>query len=201
MGVEHLDIILCHDIEFVEMQQIVDETIPAIQKIRDQGKVRYIGFSGYPMKVFPFIIDQIDVDVVLSYNHYHLQNTKFASLFPYLQEKGVGIMNAGPFCARLLTNAPLPEWHKEPEEVRVACKKAAALCEERGVDIAQLAVQFCVAHPEITTTVAGSANPDNVRNWAKWAETPMDEELLRDVLTLLEPIKDIGHIEGLPENN
>ena len=132
MGVEHLDIILCHDIEFVEMQQIVDETIPAIQKIRDQGKVRYIGFSGYPMKVFPFIIDQIDVDVVLSYNHYHLQNTKFASLFPYLKEKGVGIMNAGPFCARLLTNAPLPEWHKEPEEVRVACKKAAALEGLRG---------------------------------------------------------------------
>ena len=153
------------------------------------------------MKVFPFIIDQIDVDVVLSYNHYHLQNTKFASLFPYLQEKGVGIMNAGPFCARLLTNAPLPEWHKEPEEVRVACKKAAALCEERGVDIAQLAVQFCAAHPDITTTVAGSANPENVRNWAKWAEIPMDEELLRDVLAVLEPIKDIGHIEGLPENN
>ena len=110
-------------------------------------------------------------------------------------------MNAGPFCARLLTNAPLPEWHKEPEEVRVACKKAAALCGEHGVDIAQLAVQFCVAHQDITTTVAGSANPENVRNWAKWAETPMDEELLRDVLAALEPIKDIGHIEGLPENN
>ena len=201
MGVEHLDIILCHDIEFVEMQQIVDETIPAIQKIRDQGKVRYIGFSGYPMKIFPFIIDQVDVDVVLSYNHYHLQNTKFESLFPYLKEKGVGIMNAGPFCARLLTNAPLPEWHKEPEDVRVACKKAAALCNERGVDIAQLAVQYCVANPDISTTVAGSANPENVRNWAKWAETPMDEELLRDVLEILEYVKDIGHIEGLPENN
>ena len=55
MGVDYIDIILCHDIEFVKMQQIVDETIPAIQKIRDQGKVRYIGFSGYPMKIFPFI--------------------------------------------------------------------------------------------------------------------------------------------------
>jgi aryl-alcohol dehydrogenase-like predicted oxidoreductase len=201
MGVDHLDIILCHDIEFVEMQKIVDETIPAIQKIRDQGKVRYIGFSGYPMKVFPFIIDQIDVDVVLSYNNYHLQNTRFADLFPYLKEKGVGIMNAGPFCARLLTNAALPEWHKEPQEVRDACKNAAELCENRGVDIAQLAVQYCVAHEDISTTVAGSANPQNVRNWAKWAETPIDEELLGEVLAIIEPIKDIGHIEGLPENN
>ena len=201
MGVDHLDIILCHDIEFVEMQQIVDETIPAIQKIRDAGKVRYIGFSGYPMKIFPFIIDQIDVDVVLSYNHYHLQNTKFTGHFDYLKAKGVGIMNAGPFCARLLTNSPLPDWHKEPEEVRGACKQAADHCASNGVDIAQLAVQFCVASEDITTTIAGSANPDNGRNWAKWAETPMDEQLLAEVLAILEPVKDIGHVEGLPGNN
>ena len=201
MGVDHLDIILCHDIEFVDMQRIVDETIPAIQKIRDTGKVRYIGFSGYPMKIFPFIIDQIDVDVVLSYNHYHLQNTKFAAHFDTLKAKGVGIMNAGPFCARLLTNASLPEWHKEPEAVRVACKQAADHCSSKGVDIAQLAVQFCVANEDITTTIAGSANPDNVRNWAKWAGTPMNEQLLVEVLEILGPIKDIGHVEGLPENN
>ena len=66
----------------------------------------------------------------------------------------------------------LPEWHKEPEEVRVACKQAADHCAAQGVDIAQLAVQYCVAHPDISTTIAGSANPDNVRNWAKWAKKP-----------------------------
>jgi aryl-alcohol dehydrogenase-like predicted oxidoreductase len=69
------------------------------------------------------------------------------------------------------------------------------------VDIAQLAVQFCVVNDDITTTIAGSANPDTVRNWAKWAAAPMDEELLAEVLAIIEPIKDIGHIEGLPENN
>ena len=201
MGVDYIDIILCHDIEFVKMQQIVDETIPAIQKIRDQGKVRYIGFSGYPMKIFPFIIDQIDIDVVLSYNNYHLQNTRFSKLFSYLNERNIGIMNAGPFCARLLTNTSLPNWHKEPEEVRNACKKAAEFCSNQGVDIAQLAVQFCVANTDITTTIAGSANPDNVQNWAKWAEIPIDQELLQGVLSILDPVKDIGHIEGLTENN
>src|SRR5262249_35198558 len=34
MGVEHIDIILCHDIEFVDMQQVVDETLPALRKIQ-----------------------------------------------------------------------------------------------------------------------------------------------------------------------
>jgi aryl-alcohol dehydrogenase-like predicted oxidoreductase len=202
LGTDHLDIILCHDIEFVPMQQIVDETIPALRKIQAAGKVRYIGFSGYPMKIFKFILDQTDVDCVLSYNQYTLQNTRFADeIVPYLKTKGVGVMNAGPFSARLLTNASLPAWLKEPEEVKAAARKAAAHCESKGVDIAKLALQFCLANPDITTTVSGSANPNNIRNWAKWAAEPLDEELLREVQAIFAPVKNLGHKEGLPENN
>jgi aryl-alcohol dehydrogenase-like predicted oxidoreductase len=202
LGTDHLDIILCHDIEFVPMQQIVDETIPALRKAQQAGKVRYIGFSGYPMKVFRVVLDQTDVDCVLSYNQYTLQNTRFADeIVPYLKAKGVGVMNAGPFSARLLTNAPLPAWLKEPEEVKAAARAAAAHCASKGVDIAKLALQFSLANPDITTTVSGSANPNNIRNWAKWAAEPLDEELLREVLAIFAPVKNLGHKEGLPENN
>jgi aryl-alcohol dehydrogenase-like predicted oxidoreductase len=202
LGTDHLDIILCHDIEFVPMQQIVDETIPALRKIQQAGKVRYIGFSGYPMKVFRFVLDQTDVDCVLSYNQYTLQNTRFADeIVPYLQAKGVGVMNAGPFSARLLTNAPLPAWLKEPEAVKAAARQAAAHCQGKGVDIAKLALQFSLANPDITTTVSGSANPHNIRNWARWAAEPLDEELLREVQAIFAPVKNLGHVEGLPENN
>jgi aryl-alcohol dehydrogenase-like predicted oxidoreductase len=202
LGIDHLDIALCHDIEFVPMQQIVDETIPALKKAQQEGKVRYIGFSGYPQKIFKFIIDQIDVDCVLSYNQYTLQNTRFADeTVPYLKEKGVGIMNAGPFSARLLTNAPLPDWLKEPESVKQAARKAAAVCETKGVDIAKLALQFSIENPDMTTTIAGSANPNNIRKWAEWAAEPIDRELLKEVQAIFEPVKNIGHTEGLPENN
>jgi aryl-alcohol dehydrogenase-like predicted oxidoreductase len=202
LGIDHLDIALCHDIEFVPMQQIVDETIPALKKAQQEGKVRYIGFSGYPQKIFKFIIDQIDVDCVLSYNQYTLQNTRFADeTVPYLKEKGVGIMNAGPFSARLLTNAPLPDWLKEPESVKQAARKAAAVCEAKGVDIAKLALQFSIENPDMTTTIAGSANPYNIRKWAEWAAEPIDRELLKEVQAIFEPVKNIGHAEGLPENN
>lgn len=202
LGTDHLDIILCHDIEFVPMQQIVDETIPALRKIQQSGKVRFIGFSGYPQKIFRFICDQTDVDCVLSYNQYTLQNTRFVDeSVPYLKTKGVGVMNAGPFSARLLTNAPLPAWLKEPEAVKDAARRAAALCAKQGVDIAKLAVQFSCAHPDIATTVAGSANPNNIRNWAQWLSEPIDEQLLKDVQAIFAPVKNIGHAEGLPENN
>jgi aryl-alcohol dehydrogenase-like predicted oxidoreductase len=202
LGTDHLDIILCHDIEFVEMQQIVDETIPALRKLQQQGKVKFIGFSGYPQKIFKFICDQTAVDCALSYNQYTLQNTRFADeTVPYLKAKGVGIMNAGPFSARLLTNAPLPAWLKEPEAVKAAARKAAEVCAQKGSDIAKLALQFSLANPDITTTVAGSANPDNIRNWAKWAAEPIDQELLTEVLAIFAPVKNIGHTEGLLKNN
>jgi aryl-alcohol dehydrogenase-like predicted oxidoreductase len=202
LGTDHLDIMLCHDIEFVPMQQIVDETLPALRKIQQQGKVRFIGVSGYPMKLFRFILEQTDLDVALSYNQYTLQNTRFADeIVPLLQQRGVGAMNAGPFSARLLTNAPLPAWLKEPEEVKAAARRAAALCAERGSDIAKLALQFSCANPDIATTIAGSANPENIRNWAKWIAEPMDETLLREVQEIFRPVKNLGHKEGLLENN
>jgi len=198
----HLDIVLCHDIEFVPMQQIVDETIPALRKQQAAGKVRFIGFSGYPQKIFRFICDQTLVDCVLSYNQYTLQNTRFADeTIPYLKSKGIGILNAGPFSARLLTNAPLPSWLKEPENVKVAARKAAEHCARKGVDIAQLALQFSLANPDITSTVSGSANPDNIRKWARWAAQPLDQQLLNEVLEIFRPVKNIGHQEGLSENN
>ena len=202
LGTDHLDIVLCHDIEFVEMQQLVDETIPALRKAQRTGKVRFIGFSGYPQKIFRFICDQTDVDCVLSYNQYTLQNTRFADeTVPYLKAKGIGVMNAGPFSARLLTNAPLPAWLKEPEPVKAAARRAAEVCRARGTDIAKLALQFSCANPDITTTVAGSANPENIRNWAKWIAEPIDRELLAEVLEIFKPVKNIGHKEGLPQNN
>src|SRR5438552_3464757 len=202
IGCGHLDIVLCHDIEFVSMQQIVDETLPALRKAQQAGKVRYVGFSGYPQKIFKFICDQTDMDCVLNYNQYTLQNTRFADeTVPWLKARGIGAMNAGPFSARLLTNAPLPAWLKEPENVKAAARAAAAHCASKGVDIAKLALQFSLSHPDIATTIAGSANPANIRQWARWAAEPVDETLLREVRAIFAPVKNRGHLEGLEENN
>jgi aryl-alcohol dehydrogenase-like predicted oxidoreductase len=201
MRVDHLDICLCHDIEFVDMSQIVDETLPALRKIQQQGKVRWIGVSGYPMKMFKYILDRAPIDVLLSYNHYTLQNTMLEGLIPLAKAKGTGVMNAAPFSARLISNAPLPKWHKATPEVRAIAKKAADHCASRGADIARLAVQFSTRNPDISTCIAGSASPERVAQWATWIEEPVDEKLLREVQEILAPIHNWFYIEGRPENN
>jgi len=204
LGTDYLDVLLLHDVEFVPLAQIWEETLPAVLKLKEKGLVRAIGFSCYPLKTFHTVLDQIEdeIDCVLSYNRYTLQNTTFATdLLPRLQAKNLGAMNAGPFSARLLTNAELPAWLKEPEDVKQAARDAAKLCADNGVDIAQLALQFSCEHPGIATTIAGSANPNNIRKWAEWLDAPIDRDLLHQVLAIFEPVKDLGHKEGLPENN
>ena len=204
LGADYLDVLLLHDVEFVQLPQIWEETIPAALALKKKGLVRAVGFSCYPMKTFHEVLNHAEehLDCILSYNQYTLQNTSLTDdLLPRLREKKLGVMNAGPFSARLLTNAPLPDWLKEPEEVKEAARKAAQLCEREGIDIAQLALQFSCAHEEIATCVAGSANPENIRKWAEWLAKPLPQDLLDAVLQIFAPVKNIGHVEGLPENN
>ena len=201
LRVDHLDIALCHDLEFVDMSQIVEETLPALRRQVEKGKVRYVGVSGYPMKMFNYILDNADIDVLLTYNHYTLQNDMALELIPRCQEQNVGLINAAPFSARLLTDAELPEWHKATPEVRAVARKAAEHCTAAGSDIAKLALQFSIAHPDFATCVTGSANPDRVGQWVDWAEEPLDEQLLKEVQEILKPIHNWVYIEGLPENN
>jgi len=201
MQIDHIDIMFCHDIEFVDLDQVVNETIPALREQVDKGKVRFIGVSGYPMKIFTEMLERSDLDVVLTYNHYTLQNDMALSLVDPCREKNIGLINAAPFSARLLTNFPLPAWHKATEEVRTIAAKAAAHAQDRGSDIAKLALQYSVANPDFTSCVTGSANPDRVNQWCDWIEEPLDQQLVHEVKEILQPIHNWVYVEGRPENN
>ena len=201
MRLDHLDIVFCHDIEFVDLDQVINETIPALQKEVAKGKVRFIGVSGYPMKIFTEMIQRADLDVVLTYNHYTLQNDMALALVEPCKASGVGLINAAPFSARLLTSAPLPDWHKATPEVREVAAKAVEHCKQAGTDIAKLALQYSVANPEFASCVTGSANPDRVAQWCDWLEEPMDVSLVAEVKEILQPIHNWAYVEGRAENN
>ena len=74
-------------------------------------------------------------------------------------------------------------------------------CAAQGVDIAQLALQYSLTHPDMATCIVGSANPANVRKWVEWSEQPIDQRLLAEVLAILQPIHNWFYAEGRPENN
>ncbi|MFN3649187.1 MAG: aldo/keto reductase [Armatimonadota bacterium] len=200
LGVEQIDLIQCHDIEFGSIEQVVEETLPALRRVQEQGKVRFIGITGYPLKIFREVLSRTEVDTILSYCRYSLNDTALAELLPFLQEKGVGVISASPLSMGLLTQRGAPSWHPAPEPLKEACRRAAAFCDEQGVDLSQLALQFSLANPEIATTLVGTASPENLRKNVEWAEAPPDWQLIEAVRGLLVPVWGMTWPTGRPEN-
>ncbi|HYO07542.1 MAG TPA: aldo/keto reductase [Tepidisphaeraceae bacterium] len=201
LGVEHIDLIQVHDMEFGTLDQVVEETLPALRKLQQAGKVRFVGITGLPLKSFRYVTDRAEVDTILSYCHYSLNDTALAELVPDMRAKGVGVINASPLSMGILSNRPPPAWHPAPAHVKEICARAAAFCKSRGADIEKLAVQFSVINPEIATTIVGSANPDNMEKNVRWIGEPIDQQLLADVMKILEPIHNVTWTSGRAENN
>jgi len=201
LGVDYLDLIQCHDIEFGNLDQVVNETIPALQKAKQQGKVRFIGITGLPLKIFCYILDRIEVDTILSYCHYSLNDTALEDLIPYLETKDVGIISASPLSMRLLTNLGPPDWHPSDDETKQVCAQVAAHCRCQGGDLAELGMQFSLANPKIHSTLMGTANPDNVRKNIDCLTSTYNANLLAEVQEMLKPIHNRTWISGYPENN
>ncbi len=201
LGVDYVDLIQCHDIEFGSLDQVIKGTLPALRNLRDQGKVRLIGITGYPLKIFRSILDRTDVDTILSYCHYSLNDSSLETLIPYLQQKEVGVISASPLSMGLLTERGAPAWHPAPAALKAAAAKAAAHCRSHGTDIAQLALQFSVSNPAIATILVGTASPENLRKNVAWIESLPDPQLLAEVQAILQPARNKTWPSGRPENN
>lgn len=203
LGVDYVDLLQCHDIEFADHDQIVNETLPALVELRAAGRIGHIGITGLPLKVFTSILDRVGanvVETVLSFCRYELNDTALDTLIPYFKTKGVGIINASPTGMGLLTERGVPSWHPAPPAMVAGARRAVDYCKSVGADIVKLAVQFCVAHPGIATTLVGSANPDNIRKNIEYVDEPIDFELMGKVLELLKPIHNHNFTRGRPEN-
>lgn len=201
LGVEYIDILQCHDIEFRSLQQVVDETLPALRKLQVQGKVRFLGVTGYPLRIFRYVLERTELDLVLSYCRYALHDQSLEGLLPFLEERGVGILNAAPLAMGLLTEREPPAWHPASPELKSACARAAAYCRERGADIAQLALQFAVSNSRIAATVVGTPSPGDIRKNVAWAASAPDPALLAGVLDILSGVTQRTWATGLAENS
>ncbi|NOU96416.1 aldo/keto reductase [Paenibacillus sp. LMG 31456] len=201
LNTDYVDMLFLHDIEFVSSKQIIEEAIPALHQLKEQGKIRYSGISGLPVQLFETMLPQIEVDVILSYCHYSLNDTSLLSLLPLIKQQQIGLVNASPLSMGLLGTRGAPEWHPGSQELKDICRKAAEHCASKGVDIAKLAVQFSTSNEQIPTTLVSTANPDNISKNIAWTEEPIDEELLKEVLAILAPIHNQSWVSGRPEYN
>lgn len=77
LGIDYIDVIQIHDPEFApSIDIIINETLPALIKVKESGKVKMVGMTGYPMAFQREIVEKFPgkLDTVLSYCHYSMND-------------------------------------------------------------------------------------------------------------------------------
>ncbi len=199
---DYVDLYQLHDIEFGTKEQVLNEAVPAIQKIKQSGKARFIGITGLPVNYLAAIAREVDVDTVLSWAHYNLLEDEInAELVPLSKEKDFGLMNAAPLMQRILSDASLPVWHNAPDKVKAVQPHLISLCNEYGVKLSNVAIRFALNHPDISSTIVGMCDTINVTQNLSALDFNIPAGLLEKIEIIVAPVKNTMWFEGVAENN
>ncbi|XP_025017342.1 L-galactose dehydrogenase [Tetranychus urticae] len=173
LRVESVDLVTIHDIEFADnLESIVKDVIPILEQYRREGKLRYIGCSGYPLEPLVNLTQLAKgrLDTCLSYGRMTLFNTDLMKCSPLINNSSIGLINAsllgmGLLTPNVLLNPPVPYWHPASPDLVAECQKAAQLCLKEGVNLAKIATHFSLTKcPQTALHLIGMITPDQLEN-------------------------------------
>jgi aryl-alcohol dehydrogenase-like predicted oxidoreductase len=194
LNIDFIDLINVHDVEFQGdlpggLQKVVDETLPALVKLREKGVVGHVGITDLQPENLKWVIEHSEpgtVESVLSFCHYCLNDEMLLDYLDFFEQNNIGVINASPFSMGLLSQRGAPAWHPAPEPLKEACRKATEYCEQQGYPIDKLAIQYSTAlNPRIATTLFSSANPKNVLKNIGYVNEPFDAQLAQKVQEII----------------
>jgi len=199
----HLDVIQLHDMEFGSLAQMWNEALPALDRLRATGKVRFIGITGLPLKTLRAVHQHAApvIDTVLSYCHGTLNDSTFLPYATELRAAGKGVLNAAPLSMGLLTRAGPPAWHSGTPELRAACVAAAQYCTQRGADLSDLALSYAFGLAPVDCTITGLGSVAEVQRAVACATRAPEPALLAGVQAILSSVQGSTWPSGRPENN
>lgn len=191
LGVDYLDIIHIHDVEYqdrVQLEEGFTTGYETLRKLKQEGIIGHVSMGTYPMDIWHRALRELQLDTIMTHNHYSLNDNRLLELLPACKAQGLGIINAAPFSSGLLSGAPIADWHPATPADRAVFKRAADFCKQQGVPIAKVAFQYACMNSDVHTTVFSTANRDNVKRNIKWFEDIYPKELVTDVREILKPV-------------
>jgi L-galactose dehydrogenase len=193
---DHVDVLFLHDIEFAPLDDVLTEGYEEAVRLRDSGKCRYIGVTGYSLPALKRAMTETELDVVLTYAHGTLLDDSITTeLLPLADERGVGVINAAAVALGLLTRKShwyrrdlLPDGtvkrltHPATPEILEAARAMIDLCESAGVDVSDIANQYAIQRSGSPVTLVGTASSHHLNAAVGAMTSEIDEALLAELL-------------------
>ena len=198
LGVEAIDLYQCH----LGWDENVEVFVEAFHDLRHQGKIRFFGLSTDNFQHAVHFdeaaggMDTLQLGYSLSYRGPERH------ALPYCQAHDIGVLTRASLGMGKLTGKMTPETTFAERDVRrvwrqperypkfvgdlAKVEKARPLLTRSGRTLAQLALQFVLAHPAVTLSIPGAKRPQQVEENVRASDgvpplTPGDVQLIDEI--------------------
>lgn len=169
LGLDSVDIVYLHDPERYDLRRGLDEGLPALAKLREEGLVRAIGVGSMDTDALLATVRSGVLDLLMVAGRLTLADQSAAEqVLPECRTQGVGIVDAAVFNSGLLASAAPSadsrfDYAPVPPELLARVRRIADVCAEYDVPLPVAAVQFPFQEPVVRSVVVGGATPEQVR--------------------------------------
>ncbi|GAA3389527.1 aldo/keto reductase [Cryptosporangium minutisporangium] len=211
LGVDHVDLYQIHRWDPATSDE---ETLSALTDLQRAGKIRYFGSSTFPAyrivqaqwaarehHLRPYVTEQPSYSV--------LQRGIEAHVLPVADEYGLGVLAWSPLASGWLSGAVragrdvsthrsvvLPERFDTSipsNRARLdAVERLAAVADEAGLTLIQLALGFVTAHPAVTSAIIGPRTVEHLSSQLAAADTVLSPDVLDAIDTIVAPGVDLA---------
>ena len=189
LKMESVEMVFIHDPDGAA-DQAISEAYPVLERLRAEGIVKTIGIGITSNEIPTRFINETDIDVVLIALKYTLlDQSAGAELLPTALRKGVSVIAGGVFNSGILTNPKAgATFNYEPAspEVLARAQKIEKFFVDRGVSLAQAALQFPMQHPAISAILVGCRSADEVTTNVALYNREIDSHIWREFDTFLQ---------------
>ncbi len=186
MSVDYVDIFYSHRVDTVTP---IEETIGALDTLVRQGKALYVGISSYSAErtaAARAVARELGTPLVIHQPAYSILNRWVEDgMTETLRQEGMGAIAFTPLAQGLLTGkylgdgtaqraqqrSSLPE-RQLSEKGLAALRSLNVIAQERGQTLAQLAIQWVLRDPVVTSALVGASRPEQLDENLKAVEGP-----------------------------
>jgi D-threo-aldose 1-dehydrogenase len=200
---ERVDILLAHDLGELthgaesarHMRIFLDSGYGTMRELKERGAVDAIGIGVNEVEVCLFLLENVELDVILLAGRYTLLDRRAAdALLPLCLERGVRVIIGGPYNSGILAQptasqrAPRYDYEAPPAPILARAAALERVCETHGVELGAAALQFPLRHPAVASVIPGLVGEAQVRQTSERMATAIPEGLWAELEREPEPM-------------
>lgn len=183
LNMESVEMVFIHDPD-----EAADEAIkvayPVLERLRDQGIVKTIGIGMTSHEIPTRFINETDIDVVLIALRFTLLDQSAGlNLLPAAIKKGVSVIAGGVFNSGILANptkGATYNYETASPEILARAAEMKIFFTERGVELAQAALQFPLRHAAISAILVGCRSKAEVHDNVAFFDEKISNEIWKE---------------------